>query len=308
MEPPQNQKQAFAPRVDPERLAALLDGRLHGDERTSVLAALAASPQDIELVDDVVAIEKAMEGESGSGRMRDVASSQPRWKRFDVRWGLAAAAVLIVAVALPLLFRQPSSITTPEQFGALARAGTSPLPADWIAHGRPAYRGAPAGSASDARSRSVELGTLLTDLSVAAVVDSTAARGIAVDIRDLIVRSPSAGRAAAAYDDIASGRSGLSSNTLAKAQRELLTLSPIVDPEAIKEGSWLRAAWIAATTHNSAFFADPRSRAAATSVDRSLGLSRGSAGGAEQSIELAGSGQWDALAAAMTSLLARLQH
>lgn len=57
--------------ADPERLAALLDGRVHGAERDEALARLADHDDDLALFAEAAAIQRALEDEDAAARMTD---------------------------------------------------------------------------------------------------------------------------------------------------------------------------------------------------------------------------------------------
>src|SRR5687768_10649190 len=92
--------------IDPERIAALIDGRLSADERTALLADLEASPDAFEICSDAVAALRESDDES-SARIGGGGSKSPRPPRpFRVYASIiAVAAVLMIAVALPLMRR-----------------------------------------------------------------------------------------------------------------------------------------------------------------------------------------------------------
>jgi hypothetical protein len=290
------------PRLDPELLGALLDGRLSGKARDTALAQLALSPDDIELAADVVAVDDELRERRDDP---DRSSGAARSRRFmrRVQWA-AIAALLVCAVALPLLLRRPDNAGDAGAAVALLGDTTLALPSDWEELGRAALRGGTV--MPTAESRSIELGTLLTDLDVAATRDTNVARRVAGRIQALLAESPAASSAAAAYADIASGRNGLSRDERARARGSIAALAPIVDLNALRAGAWLRAAWIAAIARDSAYFADPRS-AAAASVDQLLRSRNGGAASLDAMLELARERKWVDLADAIAEQTARLE-
>src|SRR5215208_5211320 len=61
METQRRRRLVKEPTIDPERLAALLDGRLDERARSEILAQLAASEADLEVMADAAAVMREME-------------------------------------------------------------------------------------------------------------------------------------------------------------------------------------------------------------------------------------------------------
>src|SRR5688572_15254455 len=94
-----------APPIDPERIAALIDGRLSSAEREALLAQLDASPEMFEAYVDAVSAMPEISAESAAAEGAPASpASQRRPRPFrSYAPAIALAAVLLVAVALPFM-------------------------------------------------------------------------------------------------------------------------------------------------------------------------------------------------------------
>ncbi|HEV7591175.1 MAG TPA: hypothetical protein VGO40_23895, partial [Longimicrobium sp.] len=159
--------------IDPERLGALLDGRLTGRERAELLARVAASDEGMEVFADALAVTDELEGED---RRAAEAAADPRVLPFrspvrrpawrpGPRLALAASlAAVAVGVAAWGIGRRGAVSDDPGRYAALlARPG---LPAGWDAAPWTAARAA--GEALAPRARAVRVGARITDLETAA--------------------------------------------------------------------------------------------------------------------------------------------
>src|SRR5215467_6869448 len=93
-------------RLDPNELAALIDGRLSAAERDATLARLSASPDDLEIVADAIAIAEELDDE-----VPDVRPIAPRRRAQmpPVAYWMAAAAAILIVATLPVMVRRESS-------------------------------------------------------------------------------------------------------------------------------------------------------------------------------------------------------
>lgn len=105
-------------RLDPETLAALMEGRLSDDERARVMAALAASEADLEVLGDAAAVVEALEGSAST-------ASPPGRIRWRVWLPLAA---LVAGVSLIPVLRGPPRADFADLRLALARVEPVPSP------------------------------------------------------------------------------------------------------------------------------------------------------------------------------------
>jgi len=285
-----------ANRIDRGTLAALIDGRLKGAERDAALARLAASPDDLEIVADAVAVAVADELDEPLD-IRDAMARRGRRPAL-VKW-LAVAAAILFAVVLPMTMNRGAA---PGVNFASLLSGRVALAPGWEQHSWSATRGASDGMTE--RARAVRAGALTSAIDVAAARggDSVTAR-LAAQMAALFVDVPGAGSVVTTYRDIASRNTPPAPERLRDARR---ATRDVVSQPAFDNGAWLEVARVAALDHDSAFFAASESR-------EQLGrLERETAGDARARDEVLSVGRlieqhdWDALRAATTNVLALL--
>jgi hypothetical protein len=227
--------------VSPERLAALLDGRLDAVEAAAVRSELASSDDDtISAYADALAVASELSGAANVGVPSvgtTVVNVRRRWRWGGVGLSLAAAAVL-VALVMPQFKRgEGARADLQQQISAYVRA--LPPGAELQASPWAATRGA-AGSVSD-RGRAVRLGVLLVDLDLRAADPASRAR-VAASIADLLSDIPGGASAAMAFRDGVAGATA-TVPSLVDARRQAVAL---VDSTFVGVGAWLECARIAA--------------------------------------------------------------
>lgn len=277
--------------MDPNTLAALLDGRLKGADRQAALARLAASPEDVELLGDVLAVEKEV------GAVRDIGSRRRPW--LDTKW-LAVAAVLMLAVVLPMTLRR-SGVPTNQNYASLLTSRGKLAPG-WENHSWAATRGATDGMTE--RARGVRAGALTTAIDVASArgADSVVGR-LAFQVAALFVDVPGAGAVVGTFREIAGGGTGGGPDRLRVAR---LNARALVPESAFDNGAWLEAARIAAIDHDSAFFAGATSRDHLASLQSDATADPRLKDDVDAATRAIGRGDWDAAAAATTNVLTLL--
>jgi hypothetical protein len=268
-------------RVDPERLAALLDGRLSGAERDAVLAQLGMSADDLEIMADAVAVESELAEMAEPPSVVPVVSLAERRasKTRPVIWVAIAAGLVLVAIPLA---RRANGFDIAGFTSIVARDS---IPAGWVEQGSVVTRGAGAASAA-------ELGMLATDLRVAASRDIEGAKRVAGRMATILLRVPQTAGAATKLDSLSSGRMAMSTTAADVANASIVKLHPIIDRDIFAGAAWLRAGWLASAAHDSEFFNARESARAAESVDRIVGGHT-----YEGSARLAREGRWDELSA-----------
>ena len=217
-------------RADPERLAALLDGRLQGAEREQLIRELASSPEDYEDL-----LESAL-------LLRDLHDEQPAVipihvppsRRISVwQWALRAAAVVaIVGAAAVLMLRFLRDDSPIRYAGALpldvaARATFDRSPWAFARNADPVMT--PTG-------RSVRIGARLTDLALAIRANDPAATVIATQIAALLSDRQGGEAAAGVFRQLAAAPS------MTALQEAVATLEPLPDIRLIELGAWVQAA------------------------------------------------------------------
>jgi hypothetical protein len=253
------------PTVDPEQIAALLDGRLDARARAELLARLAQSEAGLEAYADAAATMRELEEthQLPSPGPATAARHGPtrRWP-----W-LMLAAALILAVGTSRLWRRPSdaALGSPAQLAVLLESGRPAGVPNRVSLAPPAWstsRG-PGGSVTDARALAIRLGARLTDLEVAVRARDTAASSAAADVVRLLggLRAPSA-PLAALYMDVGR-RAGGDPDSLAQQLANVWSeTARLAGDDDVRLGAWLEAARFAAARHDARFFAAPTSRTA----------------------------------------------
>ena len=255
------------PEIDPERLAALLDGRVDEKERAELLARLAASPETrsvladaASIIDDVQASSSAPSTSKGTGRIRG------RFP-FSTSW-MALAAGVVILVSASVLYRSTRTGSTDAAAYAKLLADASGLPASFDT--RPWGTARSATQPVTEQGRAYRLGARLTDLELTVPRRDSRVATLAEDAASLLVEVPVGGGAVRAFRDLATAASTANANLeplLGSARRELASLAD-VDQERMRYGSWLEAARVAAARHDSVFFLRRETRQTMASLAR----------------------------------------
>ena len=244
--------------VAPDRLAALLDGRLSEQERVDLLRRLAVSPADLAVLAQATAILREVEDQPQSqpaqpSRVLETAPAMSRWTH-KRRAMSVAAAIVVVAAGAWFVSRDTNSDTLgPAHYLASLERPADPLPRGW--EGQPWSR--TRGDADDAlspRARGVRLGALLVELQVAVTTTDPASMGIAQTIARLVGAMPAGGAISDQYMKIAG-----------RASEPPTSLQPVLDQaasavrvaageQAVDLGSWLQTARLAAARRDSPYF------------------------------------------------------
>ncbi len=252
--------------IDPEQMAKLLDGRLTGAEREQLLAQLEASSDAREALGEAAAVLAELEpgGSTPIATPAKVAPLRPwrSWLGRDLL--IAAAAVLMIAVALPLAKRNRTVDTLPpvDRIATLLPGGDV-APDTWRARPWREFRGS--GSPVSPRGRAVRIGAMIIELEVLAGRGDSAASGVASQIGALLNEYPGGSSAGDSYRALATARTISDPAVRAEVARIAETL---VGAPALQLGAWLEAGRLAAARRDSAFFA-PAATATALRVARS---------------------------------------
>jgi hypothetical protein len=244
--------------VDPETLAALLDGKLSSEERARVLARLAKSEREYEDLLETAALVGEMNANPSIGTapsappvalVRDTSVPPSARKRSWLRPTLVgpiivAASLVVVAVLRAKTHRNPDAAL----FAVIeSAAGTERLPADW-----PRTRGTRDVIAPEALS--FRLGATFTDLDLAiAATDSVSMRAISSNLADLAATIPSAASTVVRIRAMADrGLSDASPDDRLELADNLRTLNP--NAAWFDLGAWAQAARHAAHAGRAEFF------------------------------------------------------
>ena len=235
-------------RIDPERLAALIDGRLSEAEVGALRAELAHADDDtLAAFADAIALTEspARSDATGTPADRSIVSihSARRW-RYLIVGALAAAALITVVLARP---RTDGSVNNaafaPQQLAsALATSGGTDGTRPWgVTRG---------GSAVSDGARAARIGALLTDFELRSSPDSTT-RAIARELADLLADVPGGSSVALEFRAIADGNTPDATARRSAAGHAML----LADGAILRAAAWLEAARIASAGGDAAFFA-----------------------------------------------------
>lgn len=247
----------------PERIAALLDGRLDAAQRAEVLAQIEASPEAFEAYADAVAVLRELEGDRAVEATPAVVR-QRRWRGIrTVGYPLAIAAGLLLVFVLA---RGPGGGTAllPAPHAVVAAESFSPSDAGTLAAGVPWSELRSGDATLPARARAVRIGARIADLGWRARAQDSAASAVALQIAAALDDVPAGAVAAGAYRSLASQPpSALSEDALVRAAR---FAAEVTDAGALRAGAWLAVARRAAQRQDTAFFTRFEARAIARSL------------------------------------------
>ncbi|HEX6536628.1 MAG TPA: hypothetical protein VF041_18725 [Gemmatimonadaceae bacterium] len=259
------------PTTDAERIAALLDGRLSAEQRSELLARLASSESERDVLAEAAAILRDIEpGESaGGGKALPLVMPRPRWRFSRARpWlAIAAAVAFIGVIALVRSHGHTPAPRDPGRFVAMLQARDGGAPAGWDDHPWSVSRAAGAVVAPDARA--VRIGARVAELELAVRARDSAAARLAAELAALLEPIPASAPAVGIYRQVA-GRAGAPPNELAALlARGRVAAASLAGADLVELGAWLETARVAAARHDAAFFREPASRAM---LDRAAGL------------------------------------
>jgi hypothetical protein len=250
--------------ADPERLAALLDGRLSGAERDALLARLAADDEDLALFAEAAAVQRELEEADEAAAVPGVLPLRRPAARaargLDRRW-LAAAAVVAGLALLPMAWRatQGGAVREPAQAVAMMEDQAAGLPPGWDVRPWSGTRG-DGNPADDALS--VQLGAFMVDLELAVRArNAEATRLLAQRIGLMLSAANTSGTVAASQFNALAERAGADPAELLPVLEDASELAAdALDRDRYALGAWAEAARFAADRRDAAFFRDDLSR------------------------------------------------
>lgn len=233
-----------APKIDPEKLAALLDGRMNEADRRELMSRMANSPEDLALIADVAAARR--DSNPGVAPISDAPSRRVGWRMGGRGW-MAIAAGIVGITTVTVLARRDSS-------------GTRALPKDLDFVMWDRSRGSGAASASSYGARSWRVGARITDLELAITArDSVKTRAFAGEIRDLLA-DPRLIGAQAYFGRVADSPRADPRDLTSYLREGRSALVTPLDTNVIRLGAWVERARVAAHQGDSAFFKTAASR------------------------------------------------
>lgn len=235
------------PLLDPERLAALLDGRLSNAEAAVVRAQLAsADDAALAMYADVVAVVSELDEQRAGEPARVIPMGQAR----RMRW-LGLPVALIAAGVLGVVFVKGYS-GTPALTGSRRPVEyASALPSTVVLPGAPVWgvtRGAQ--QAVSETGRYVRLGALSTDMGVVLAHDDTASAAVAEAMASYLDEVPGAGSVASALRAAARATMPTRKQDLRRLAQQGIRFA---DEPFMRAGAWLEALRLAPANDGSAF-------------------------------------------------------
>ncbi|HEU0012305.1 MAG TPA: hypothetical protein VFQ45_01405 [Longimicrobium sp.] len=256
--------------VNPEEVAALLDGTLPDNERAALMERLARSPEGIEMLAETARL---------MGRVSDDAPQPPHppkprpgWSR---RLWVPTVAVLALALLVPFALRRGgggegaplrldgSTLVAAPGEGSLAAA----LGTGWEQPGWSVMRGTGAGAAN--RPGDFRIGVRLVDVEAALDArDAAAVRRVQPELASLLARRQ-AGSLMAEYQDIGS-RAAAPTAKLARDRRHAATGMQefFRDSPMFAAGVWVEQARLAALARETDYFSAAVAEELATLIGR----------------------------------------
>jgi hypothetical protein len=237
-------------RIDPERLAALLDGRLSDADAVALRQQLAAADDDMlsAYADAVVVARELDAANPGSVELAaktTIPIDTARRRRSHRRWIVGAAAAA-AAVATVIIWR-PTRLAdgyAPAQFAAAIPAGARGLEES-------AWSSTRGGDGLSARARAARVGALLIDLELD-VARGYSTRDHLLAVVALLAASPGGSPVAASLRAIAADSVvRLTGPRLNELGRQAIA---VVEPSPAIAGAYLEAARVAAAAGDTAFF------------------------------------------------------
>lgn len=287
------------PGIDPERLAALLEGRLDEKQREEVLARLASSDEDFEAYVDALAVTRELEAED------EAAGVTPLRPKPRGRW-LALAAVLSGLALAPWLWTRANApgADDPGRFVAMLAAEDAGLPEEW--NGRPWSVTRGPGDPRTEEAGAVRLGARLVDLELAVRTRDPRTEPLALEVVALLEGFPAGPAVAGVYREVA-GRAGGPPGELEPLLEEgRAAAGKVAGEEHVEVGAWAEAARIAAARRDAEFF---RARGSREALERAAALpsltepARGTLERVRAAIHADGGPEWSALERELGGLL-----
>jgi len=290
------------PIIDPERLAALIDGKLGNAERQAVLSRLAsAGDETVGTFADAVAVKAELETRSTEGQLGGK-FVHSRWPR--TAWLAAAAAVVAAAGVGSYAWRTGGQLTDdPTRFVDFVEGARLESPAMhfW------ATRGGTVASSARGEALAVRIGACITDLGLAARAGDPAAREIVASILRTLGEVDGSTSAIAKYRRLELQLSAGGRPREEQLRDAARSAALAAGPSATRAGAWVEAARVAAAHRDRSFFTHAASRAVLDSIANAelpepaqdaVVRVRNGAGDADP--------DWAALSGALTELLGAL--
>ena len=248
-------------KIDPEQLAALLDGKLTGAARDEVIAQLARSEEAYEVFVDADGIVRELADQDKPSRAPARRASRVRpswrwWRDGGTRFIALAAGVAGVA-ALSWVWSQRSAggDASGRWPVALLSDGSAGLPTNWNDVDWPKTRART--EALTAETRAARIGARLVDLEMALRTRDQRAAGFAEELALLLDGVPGGAGGALSYRELARRGTAPAPEDWSETRASTEVLAGQVPARL---GAWAEAGRIAALRHDAAFFSSDASR------------------------------------------------
>jgi hypothetical protein len=244
--------------IDPERLAALIDGRLSGEDAALLRTQLeSADDETLSAYADAVAVVSELDRDS-----RITIAHVPRRKRTSLWIGSAIAAGLAaILITRSVGDREPDAATAIHQFAlgvpSEASAPGTPLWAPTRGGGEAAI-GEPSGS--------FRVGVLLTDIEVALRHDAAAARPLLAELASSLT-APGSARTVARLRAMASGPAIPEADSTRALMSESTSLARMRD---VRSAAWLEGLRLAANAGDVTYAYRPEAQAVLDGLSQGL--------------------------------------
>jgi hypothetical protein len=299
-----NQRSGTGPvgpaKIDAERLAKLIDGRVSPAERDELLSQLDSNPEARAALSDASATIGEL---SPDARTVSTVIEPARRQRVLKFVAIPMAACLLVAVGLSVFLSQRGGravLSVPGTIAALSVGADKST--QWAERPWREFRGAR--QSVSQRGRAIRVGALIVELEALVAARDSGASRTASQIASLIDEFPGGGTAGELYRDLVS-RDVLSADSRSRALRSVESLA---DGPALRVGAWLEAGRVAAAHGDSTFFG-PGSTDASTRAARTLAAGDPKALGQIESLIQAlrsSPRDWSGVGALLNSILAAL--
>jgi len=244
------------PSIDPERIAALIDGQLGKEERDALLADLARSDDDLDALGDLAELIRDAEESEPVPQPAPLAENDladRRRKQRLMRVGMMAAAAAVAFVSIGIVRRQlrdGALPSTPAQVVALVdqSPNVAPLRAVSWASARSAIDSVPASV------RAIRFGLRATELELAiARGDSAGVTQASRELAALLDQIAGTSAPSGLYRDLAA-QPGKSASLRTASHDAWDSAAPLVGIDDARIGAWLGGALAAASAHDLKFF------------------------------------------------------
>lgn len=231
--------------MDPNRLAALIEGQLSEQDREELVASIGPADAAGVLSDAMAALADIEEVPT---------AMRARARRWHPGVWMALAACVAGVLLFPVAWLRSHRTTDvgPGQYAALLAAHGVRMPAGWNDTPWDVTRGA---EELTPEARAFRIGVRLTDLGLAAQGADSSAAQYAAEIAALVDQSPGAEPVAAAFRAIARSSEPARATQVDSASRAVLTLP---DAELTRFGAWTEGARLAARVRDGEYFAKSR--------------------------------------------------